>query len=132
MVGEASTFFTSDVRSQQMLGWLITLYRGKEEDPKVTLAVWQTGTGGLDWLDSLLQQGQAEILQDDGYPNRYRVVARAAVPILRDPPHAHDTWIAAPTDVITSAWLGKTTINNEAIAQCEQDEWLILEAWDES
>jgi hypothetical protein len=35
-------------------------------------------------------------------------------------------------DVITDKWEGKTVIDGATAAQCRPDEWLIVEAWDES
>jgi hypothetical protein len=63
-----------------MLGWHITICRqaaGEEtpasfESPTSTeLAVWQTGIGGLDWIDDLLEKGLAIFLGGNGYPTEY-------------------------------------------------------------
>jgi hypothetical protein len=63
-----------------MLGCCIGVYRqkdisvspGKSDPPEgARLAVWQTGLGGLDWLNELVKAGKAIDLGGNGYPNRY-------------------------------------------------------------
>jgi hypothetical protein len=60
-----------------MLGWHVSVYRQKDggsspatfPTPEGTrLAVWQTGIGGLDWLDELVKAGKAIDLGGNGYP----------------------------------------------------------------
>ncbi|MBL7951767.1 MAG: hypothetical protein JNM62_08600 [Flavobacteriales bacterium] len=115
-----------------MMGWHITIYRaGKEEE---ALAKWQAPATGLNWLQPLLEQGRAEMLEASGYPCRYRILASALLPLLKaDPPEARNAWLAAANEVIDfSRWPGKTTLDHEALAKCDPDEWLLLDAWDES
>jgi len=68
-----------------MLGWHISVFRQADGGllpgtPKTEradrIAVWQTGTGGLDWLDELATQGMAVNLGGDGYPYWYTAQAR--------------------------------------------------------
>jgi hypothetical protein len=42
------------------------------------------------------------------------------------------TWSHDAGDVLTSEWEGKTAIDRAAAAECSPDEWLLVEAWDES
>jgi hypothetical protein len=65
-----------------MLGWHISVYRQKVgglSTPKgQRLAVWQTGLGGLDWLDELVKAGKAINLgENGGYPCRYTATLSA-------------------------------------------------------
>ena len=48
------------------------------------------------------------------------------------PPAANAHWIFQPGDVLKSNWIGKTFKDEKAIDACRPDEWLVIEAWDES
>lgn len=125
-------------------GWRISLHRQVSErdspsddsDPRgVQLATWQAGLGGLDWLLELATVGDAVHLSDNsGYPNRYTVRAAAVLPIvLHGPTDARTVWAAGSTDVLDADhWPGATTINSSEMAACDPEEWLQVEAWDES
>ena len=125
-----------------MLGWNISIYRQKgggsspaaPESPKGTrLAVWQAGWNGLAWLDELMKAGKVLNLGGNGYPSWYTATAAELRPRLVDePPEAYATWISGLGDIISSQWEGKTVIDREALAACSPDEWLLIEAWDES
>src|SRR5207244_2282651 len=124
------------------LGWHISVYR-QQNDGSVPasfgaahgtrLAVWQTGLGGLDWLDGLVKQQKAIDLSGNGYPNEYTAMAADIVPRLRgDPPEAKAVWTFGGHDIITPEWLGKTTKDPKTMNACRPDEWLLIQAWDES
>ena len=124
------------------LGWHISVYR-QQNDGSVPasfgaahgtrLAVWQTGLGGLDWLDRLVKQQKAIDLGGNGYPNEYTAMAAHIVPRLRgDPPEAKAVWTFDEGDIITPEWLGKTSKDPETMNACRPDEWLLIQAWDES
>ena len=125
-----------------MLGWHISVYRQADdgaspatfESPEGDrLAVWQTDMWGLDWLDELVKAGKAIDLDGNGYPLRYTSMAKYLTPKLcGEPPHAHHVWIREVGDMVTEKWAGKTVINHAAVAACHRDEWLLIEAWDES
>jgi hypothetical protein len=34
--------------------------------------------------------------------------------------------------IVPVSWLGKTTLDDEAMNTCNPNEWLLVEAWDES
>jgi len=124
------------------LGWNISVYRqqnggtapalfGAKQGSR--LAVWQTGLNGLDWIDNLVKEGKAIDLGGNGYPDEYTAMAIHIVPRLHDdPPHAKKVWTFDKGDIITPQWLGKTTKDQQAIEACRSDEWLIIQAWDES
>jgi hypothetical protein len=89
--------------------------------------------GGVEWLDDLVKQGSAIDLGGNGYPTWYTAKAKHLLPFISaNPPLARDTWRYEPNDVLLPAWHGKTKIDSSAIALCRDDEWLVVEAWDES
>jgi hypothetical protein len=126
-----------------MLGWHISVYRQQNGGSAPAsfgapqgerLAVWQTGLGGLQWLDELVKQQKAIHLGSDyGCPSEYTAMAAHIVPRLRgDPPEANEVWALSEGDIITPQWLGETTKYPETMDACRPDEWLIIQAWDES
>ena len=46
-----------------MLGWSVSVFRKGDEDShhseNLALARWETGVGGLDWLDKLVKENKA-------------------------------------------------------------------------
>ena len=125
-----------------MLGWHVSVFRQTNEGispatfeaPEgIRLAVWQTGLDGLDWIQKLVQEDRAIDLGGDGYPLRFTAKAENLLPpIIDGPPDAHSAWIVGVNDILTDKWEGKTVIDHAVIAECRQDEWLLVEAWDES
>ena len=125
-----------------MLGWNIGIYRqddggtspAKFPTPYSSrIAIWQTGLGGLDWLDKLVKTGKAIDLGGNGYPRRYTATAENLIAEITDsPPEANDNWVCGPDDIIGDGWEGKTVIDRAEVSRCRQGEWLIIEAWDES
>lgn len=47
-----------------------------------TLADWETGITGLDWLELLVNNGNATKLKGDGYPSRYISYGRHVFPFV--------------------------------------------------
>ena len=145
-----------------MLGWLISVSRcglrtvreargdadamrsvliettGSADVPESTdadqrLATWQTGLGGLDWLDPLISSGRAVATSRGGYPETYLIPCRDFMALLNEGlPHERPAWGTDPGDILSDRWLGRTTINDDTLARCDPDEWLLVEAWDES
>lgn len=125
------------------LGWSISVYRQQNVGCSPApfgaahgdrLAAWQTGLSGLDWLDELVQQQKAIDLGGNcGYPNEYTAMATHILPRIRDnPPKAKAVWSFDEVDILTEQWLGKTTTDPQTMDACRPDEWLIVQAWDES
>ena len=52
--------------------------------------------------------------------------------VLAGPPDANETWVCGVEDVLSDGWEGKTTISVQALNECQPDEWLLIQAWDES
>ncbi len=125
-----------------MLGWHISIYRQTNggESPATfesaegtRLSVWQAGIGGLDCFRELVEAGKAIDLGGNGYPCRYTATAENLIPrFIETPPQAREHWLLDAGDVVTDKWEGKTVVDGTTAAQCRPDEWLIVEAWDES
>jgi len=126
-----------------MNGWHLSIYRQADEhaatpataeSPRGTrLAVWQARDDGINWLDGLVEAGEAISLAGDGYPYRYTATAGVLVPrVLAGPPEARRYWIYGEHDILSEKWAGKTVIDHATAAACRSDEWLLIEAWDES
>jgi hypothetical protein len=96
------------------------------------IAVWQSGLGGLDWIDELVKSRAAIAARGDGYPSVFYAKAVDVVPRLAAPPEANRTWLSGPGDILTEGWAGRTVVDQGAAATCTPDEWLLIEAWDES
>lgn len=124
------------------LGWHISVYRQQNDGRAPAsagaacgnrLAVWQTGLGGLDWLNDLVKEQKAVSLGGNGYPTEYTARADHVLPrLLGEPPGAKARWTFDEGDVLLPEWLGKTTKDGEAMRACRPDEWLLIRAWDES
>ena len=125
-----------------MLGWNVSVYRQKSDGTKAAtfeterserLAVWQAGLCGLSWLNELVQNGKAINLGGDGYPVRYTAPAQYILSeIINGPPEARAVWEHDQCDILTEKWQGKTVVNTDLAKRCDGNEWLIVEAWDES
>ena len=142
-----------------MLGWLISVYRvadeeavrqilGAEPGAKVVLgddvlggrlAVWQAGPYGLSWIaEAAARDGGVVRKFECGYPHRYLARAADILPTIRDrvpykaPMYEHPSWVVPEGSVLLPEYVGKTTIDDRAIGKFSADEWLYIEAWDES
>ncbi len=125
-----------------MLGFHISIYKLQDNSQPAPsgqaprgqrLAVWQTGINGLDWFDDLVRNGLAISLGGSGYPTSYTARIEHVRPtISKGPPDANKVWGSDPGDILQDGWCGKTTIDHDALRQCRPDEWILVEAWDES
>ena len=125
-----------------MLGWYISVFRqtdggstpanrDAEEGPR--LAVWQTGLGGLQWLDELVEAGNAINLGGNGYPYYYTAQAEHIISrVVAGPPLANRDWSVGEFDILLPGWEGKTVIDRAVTDDCRPGEWLIIIAFDES
>ena len=118
-----------------MLGWGIEIYRevpgGRSKE--ALLASWHAGLGGLDWIEALVKQGHAIDLGGDGYPCHYKVTVANLLPSITSGPPLHTGPMVIGDDyVLPAGWIGNVRIDYEKIAACSPDEWLVIEAWDQS
>jgi hypothetical protein len=124
-----------------MLGWSIfisRLTRGNQtpatadSEPGESLASWTAGgLSGLDWIDTLVKSNNAIDLGGNGYPIKYTALAHHILPLVVS------NWPEATSTTDNSAQhmaFGRSTpkIDQEAVGHCTHDEWLLVEAWDES
>lgn len=106
-----------------MLGWEIFISRqlpGEAlENPSKQSSVgcWHGGLGALKWIDALVKEGRATDLGGDGYPVRYLAAAKDVIPVLRAHQRLGDS---------------RAAIHEATTLQCDPDEKLIIEAWDQS
>jgi hypothetical protein len=97
------------------------------------VARWQGGLNAVDWLNDLVPTGEAIDLGGNGYPSRMTARAGAVLSAIENgPPEAHEPWVADRTDILLPHWAGKTVYEREIANACTDDEWLIIEIWDES
>lgn len=52
--------------------------------------------------------------------------------LVSKPPFAIDVWRHDPDDILTDKWLGKTFMDHQGLAECAEEEWLVVTLWDES
>nr|WP_316643010.1 hypothetical protein [uncultured Roseateles sp.] len=121
-----------------MLGWLIVISLADGDAPAKlddvrTLVSWRCSIGGLDWIDRLVEQGQAKFESGNGYPTRYRSIAAAVLPLMHDGrPPEHRGFDVLGDDYFTpSGWVGDFTRHPERIAACAPTDHLVIEAWDQ-
>ena len=122
-----------------MLGWFIIIARqqaGGSAGAKdtQTLATWETGLGGLDWIDALVNQGKATRESAGGYPTRYIADAAAVLPILlaQQVPPQRQFGAVGNDDAVPAERVSRVLFHTDRIALCSHDEPLIIEAWDQS
>ena len=125
-----------------MLGWHISVYRQQNGGASpasfgaahgTRLAVWQTGLGGLDWISELVKLQKAISLGGNGYPLEFTAMTtHLKAQLLGEPPCANAVWTCGLGDILGPGWLGQTTKDLEALDSCRPDEWLLIQAWDES
>jgi hypothetical protein len=103
------------------------------------LAVWQAGPYGLNWIaEAAAREGGVIRKFECGYPHRYLARAADVLPTIRDrvpykaPMYEHPSCVVPEGSVLLPGYVGKTTIDDRAIHKLSADEWLYIEAWDES
>lgn len=120
-----------------MVGWWITIFQLTPEeieaaaDPRsrrpFVLATWESGLGGIEWLEQLVKGGQAHQLLDEGYPCRFVAAARDVLPLLAsgEPPfHGAQR--------MSGDWLRGVQLFPDRIAACSPGQVLTIDAWDRS
>jgi hypothetical protein len=88
--------------------------------------------GGI-WLDELVEKGEAIHLGGNGYPPRYTAAAHHLIPRIIDAlPEGRLDWIYGTSDILSDQWARSRVIDRAPAANCRPDEWLLVDAWDES
>lgn len=97
---------------------------------EATLATWEAGLGGMDWIVALCKEGKAEQHSFNGYPNRFTVPAAEVLPILAQgipETTQHNFRSKGPV-----GWIGSIKIHQDRIAACVPEQILLVEVWDQS
>ena len=129
-----------------MLGyWIVVSTQPPEERDaiidrkKSVLAEWETGVGGIRWLEKLVEEGKATKLRGDGYPNRYTSTANIVLPLITGDaikPADNGIWVFGMDEGEEYAqppgWMGKVNLRPESIRTCPTDASLTIDAWDQS
>ena len=129
-----------------MLGyWIVVSTQTPEERDaiidrkKSVLAEWETGVGGIRWLEKLVEEGKASKLRGDGYPNRYTSTADIVLPLITGDaikPADDGIWVFGMDEGEEYAqppgWMGKVNLRPESIRTCPTDAALTIDAWDQS
>lgn len=129
-----------------MLGWCIVIKAADIPDAEQStgnkypiLAKWDTGADGLSWMNKLVKEGWAVAVWQGGYPNRYKAKATDVLPLLASggiTPPTDGLWVFGVDEgeeyATPPGWMGKLSLDQDAIAACSPDQVLTIDAWDQS
>jgi hypothetical protein len=123
-----------------MLGWFISVYTLEEQSqstPTLSTKVnreplvrWDTGISGLDWIETLCKNSQGVFLGGDGYPFKYAFKSKVLKPILLETP-TKLYWKEFIEGIVPKSG-GQGKRNSIRIEALDDDDWIIIEAFDQS
>ena len=122
-----------------MLGWQIYINRHQIDRVvcesgrrcETLIATWVTGINGCEWIETLVNEGNAEELPGDFCICRYSVKAKILLPIIKSLPKKYQGPIVVGDDYVHLGGFNENIeINQAKIDQCSPDELLIIETWD--
>ena len=124
-----------------MLGWDVFIYK-REDDSRpgtllrdVCIAWWTTNPWGLKWIDRLVEEGKAAELDDKSSVicRAFTMPAAVMLSILADGMPENDGPPVFGDDYyLPQGWQGNVQFNRERLADCQNDDEVIVEAWDTS
>jgi hypothetical protein len=124
-----------DPGTTTMLGWEVFVYRRGKSDPGEGLLVgrWMTGLFGLGWLHDLVKAQEAIDLGGNGYPCRFSIPAAKFMSAMANGPPPHDSPpVIGQNYALPAGFNSEPGLDLAALAECADDETLIIEAWDQS
>lgn len=119
-----------------MLGWHISVFPDNGNpryDSQEVVCRWVTGLGGTDWLEQMAKDGRALKVSWNGYPCGYIMLWKELLPelLLHPKPYEGPTVIGEDYVMEKGWWQGKK-VNPEALARCQPDTMMRVDAWDQS
>ena len=88
--------------------------QAEDASDRTTLAIWETGQAGLDWLEDRVRTGHAQVLESGDFPSVYLARATEVLPCLKPE-------CLSPQ--------GELDLRQGNIAQCPPDEIVRIEVW---
>jgi len=89
------------------------------------VASWEASVFNMRFLDHLVQEGLAEQLSFNGYPNRYTVPAGDFGPFILDGPPVED-W------GLNKGFNTRVTIHRDKLLALPANHMLTIDVWDQS
>lgn len=123
-----------------MIGWGIVILALTPEERDnadqetlraATLAQWETGAWGIEWIERMAQDGKAVKMLAYGYPNRYTAKAADVLHLLNAPPELPAGPLVVGDDYALPAnWRGAINLYADRVDACPADLMLTIDAWD--
>jgi hypothetical protein len=112
-----------------MLGWEIIITNGDKK-----IASWMVGVGGTDWLRDLAKVGTVkDVAINCGYPHVFSAPAKVLIPILINGIPQKGGGRVVGQDYATSGnTIWDLQIDTEQMNQCQPEDVLTIDAWDQS
>jgi hypothetical protein len=87
-----------------------------------------------DWIEKIVEDGNAESEPSQGYPITYRVKAKYVLPLLMSElvPHSDVGTLLSDDDPTGARYSKKIEVNQGSIEIVRGEDMLIIEAWDQS